>query len=94
MEAQMDYAETERRLVELLTQTKHMLPARHLDDVAEFLDVGEHALVLETIAGGVAGQQLDPKIVQQIKELAEVLGLTEGVSYQMFWRCLPQLERT
>ena len=56
-------------------------------------EVGEHALVLETIAGGVAGQKLGREIVRRINELAKAMELTEGVSYQLFWRSLPQLER-
>jgi hypothetical protein len=90
----MDYAETERRLRELLQLTKGMLSPRDQADASEFLEVGEHALVLETIAGGVAGQKLGPEIARLIDELAKAMELTEGTSYQLFWRSLPQLERT
>jgi hypothetical protein len=93
MEVRMDHAETERRLRELLQMTEGLLSARDLAHAAEFLEVGEHALVLETIAGGVAGQKVGPEIVRRINELANAMELTEGASYQLFWRSLPQLQR-
>ena len=89
----MDYAEINRRLMDLLTQTKGMLSPRDLEDASEFLEVGEHALVLETIAGGLSGQKVHPEIRLLINELAKAMELTEGVSYQLFWRSLPQPER-
>jgi hypothetical protein len=90
----MDYADTARRLTELLQLTRGMLSARDRADASEFLEVGEHALVLETIAGGLAGHKVEPEIVRQINALAKEMKLTDGVSYQLFWRSLPQLERT
>lgn len=86
----MDYTEIERRLRELLQVTRGMLSPRDLEDASEFLEVGEHALVLETIAGGVAGEKLDPEIAGLIEELAKAMELTEGMSYQLFWRSLPR----
>jgi hypothetical protein len=90
MEVRMNYTETERRLRELLQLTKGILSPRDLEDASEFLEVGEHALVLETIAGGVAGQKLDPEIARLIEELAKAMELTGGMSYQLFWRSLPR----
>jgi hypothetical protein len=90
MEVRMDYTEIERRLRELLQVTRGMLSPRDLEDASEFLEVGEHALVLETIAGGVAGEKLDPEIAGLIEELAKAMELTEGMSYQLFWRSLPR----
>jgi hypothetical protein len=82
----MDHTETKRRLRGLLQLTKDMLSARDLAD--------EHAFVLETIAGAVAGHKdVGPEIVRLVNELARAMELTEGVSDQLFWWSPPLPER-
>ena len=87
-------SETGRRLAELLLSTKHLLSPRALAHAKEFLEVGEPELALETIAAALAGQKVGPEIVQMVQDLAKAMELIESVSYQTFWRTLPQVERT
>jgi hypothetical protein len=93
MEAQMDYAEINRRLAELLSATKHLLSPHALAHAKQFLEVGEPELALETIAAALAGQKVGPEIVRMVRDLAKAMELLESVSYQMFWRTRLQVER-
>ena len=68
------YAETERRLRELLAETADKLPARTMADAWAFLAATEYGLALETIAEGLKPE--DREASKLIRALADSMEMT------------------
>jgi hypothetical protein len=70
------YAETERRLRELLQKTAGMLTARYLAEAWSFLAEHEYGLALETITEGLGKQPIEPDAAKLIDVLMASMEMT------------------
>jgi hypothetical protein len=74
-----DYGELEARLNSLLSEGGGWLSREEVQEVREFIDVGEYGLAFETLCGIIVEEDksISPEVYRQLAELGGLMKMDE-----------------